>query len=106
MGYGIPDFSSAFDDISSYGDLESQNTATVYPNPFSDRIHISGLSPEINQVVVKIIDLNGQVAWKSDKAVSGGAFSIRSDLSELPGGFYLLKIETAGQSFIRKLIKL
>lgn len=73
--------------------------ASVYPNPFTDRITISGLNGSFN---ISITDISGRrIADYSNTSDN----KIISGLDRLIPGVYILKVEQDGASFTQKLIK-
>jgi hypothetical protein len=72
-------------------------TVNIYPNPTTGKVNISGL---IAGAEISIRDLHGQtVANFKDQSEQ-----VDYDLSTLPPGVYLVKIEANGQSIFRKLV--
>lgn len=73
------------------------NSFSVFPNPVNDVLHIqSNLHEEIHQIT--LYTLTGQRIKESQK-------NDQLDLSELPAGIYLVKIETAKGTVTKKVIK-
>ncbi len=58
----------------------------VFPNPATNLLNVTGLSPEVKQI--SLIDITGQTIWNSN------AISEREliDLSGIPGGIFMLRI--------------
>ena len=78
--------------------IENQNIA-LYPNPTSDKIHIA-LSE--NAIHCQIIGLMGIVLQET--SLSNSNFDL--DLSGLPSGMYLVKVQLAdGRTAFRKVVK-
>ncbi len=91
----------------SFGDL---NTATsidepldssdimVYPNPFTNAIHITDL-PESDHLNIQVMDITGRVLYQGNN-------SSDIELSNLAQGMYLLYIQNNGQTiYTTKIIK-
>jgi hypothetical protein len=80
----------------------------MYPNPAMDHVVVSVLSPQssvVSHVTFKIFDLYGrEVRTLVDEAKSTGEYSVRMDVSELPAGVYLVRLQTGGQSAVSKLV--
>jgi hypothetical protein len=71
----------------------------VYPNPSNGIFYI-----DIQQFNVKswmLSDLNGRVLKTDNNSFVTGVI----DLSELPNGIYILKVETTENQYFQKLIK-
>jgi len=107
MGYGIPDFSAALNSLTAEELSDNTKNIIIAPNPFSNEFMVRNLPATINQVDVSITDVSGKTVYAtSDIPVSAGVgFTIR-DLSFLPQGIYLLKINTGRNVFLQKLIKI
>lgn len=78
-------------------DLDSK--VTVYPNPaISNKINILS---EVEVDLLRFININGQVVLSIENPVSDGG---PITLSNLPQGFYILTIDTAEGSVVKKII--
>lgn len=68
----------------------------AYPNPFRNTIH---LESAVTLQVVEVYSMSGQ---RLRELALDGAFSVEVDLSALPAGLYVLKVETgAGTETLR-----
>lgn len=86
--------------IISYVDLEDQNSSdqiTVFPNPFSDFIQLTGINDGTSFQITNTI---GQI-------VRSGKFEDQKiyDLGELPSGTYILEVFTEEDIFVKKIVK-
>jgi subtilisin family serine protease len=96
MGYGIPDFEEAYNDLLSVTDVQQENAVSIYPNPTSGVLNIQSEKEILN---VQLISVEGKIVRKL------GAVS-QLDLNNLPNGIYILKVQfTDGKSEIRKVVK-
>jgi hypothetical protein len=68
---------------------------TIYPNPSYDYIIIKGLQHKAN---LTVYSLSGQIVWKAEAQNNQPVYF------NLASGMYLLKIDTANTSEIKKLI--
>lgn len=78
--------------------FDQLNAVAVYPNPASDIVNISSAIPldEIN-----IITINGQVLQQiKNPTFENNSYSI----SNLPKGFYFIKLSSASNSVIKKVL--
>jgi hypothetical protein len=73
--------------------------ATVYPNPFTDRIIISGISETAKATIT---DLSGRKIVELTEVTNN---QMITGLEELPAGVYILKLEEGAKVFSQKLIK-
>ena len=72
----------------------------IYPNPFTDKINIR-FADDQHSYKIKIFNLNGQGVFETTANNCNGVV-----IDEIKNkGFYLIKIESEGESFIRKIIK-
>jgi hypothetical protein len=69
----------------------------IFPNPTTGKVNISGLRAGAD---ISINDLHGQTV----DTFTAQSEQMTFDLSALPPGVYLVKIESGGQSIFRKLI--
>jgi len=97
MGYGIPNFEVAYNDMLSVSDVSQQgNLISVYPNPASGKINIQS-EKEIREV--ELISVEGKIVRKYSSAN-------QLDLNSLPNGIYMLKIQLEnGKTEVEKIIK-
>jgi len=72
---------------------------SVYPNPFSDQITISGIT---GNATISVCDLSGRQIAAYANVTSN---QVISGLSKLSSGIYFLKVEQDGSQFTQKLIK-
>ena len=64
------------------------------PNPASDFVNITFETPEAQNIVCKIIDMNGRVVLTQSFNHNGGAFAETLNVSSLASGIYILNVET------------
>lgn len=95
MGYGIPDFSEAYDKCLGVTDFD-MNSVKVYPNPTSGVFKIDSEIP-VHQL--QLISFEGKIVRRYN-SVS------QLDISDLPNGIYILKVQlTNGKTEVKKIIK-
>lgn len=85
----------------SYSDVVSLRTLghlSVYPNPTQNRVYILGLEEGPARVLLK--DIIGRVLFES--TVSEGQ---AIDMGGVPGGIYLLAVESGHQSMVFRIIR-
>ncbi len=73
---------------------------TVYPNPVKDKIYISGLTNEIEQITVQIYDINGSQLYLKKIYQDDDI-----DISDFEAGVYLLKVSRSDSSKTIRIIK-
>lgn len=95
MGYGIPDFSDAYDKCLGTEEFDL-NLVNIYPNPTVNLLKIESKIP-VSQI--QLISFEGKIIrkYKADTELQ---------LSDLPAGVYILKVQLAnGKTEVKKLIK-
>ncbi len=106
LGFGIPDFEKADQylklrniDVSDQG-----RTFVASPNPFQNYLFVQNLNPTSgHDGLLSIYNLQGVQLWQSTFKTSEPVFW--ENLSTLPPGFLILKIESEGKKEVIKLIK-
>jgi hypothetical protein len=85
--------------------LESRQVE-IYPNPAADMVMIE-FSPDVgSDTDITLHDLNGRVLFAQKRANdSGGRNRVEIPVSVLPSGMYIVRLSTAGELFVKKLIK-
>ena len=80
----------------------------VYPNPAEGEVVVSVGSRQssvVSNVTLKIYDLFGrEVKMLQDDVKSPGEYTVRIDVSDLPAGVYLVRLQAGEQSAVRKLV--
>lgn len=101
FGSGRIDALAAVNAVGDDGIIENETSAfTVYPNPTTDIVTIVGthrVRPH-ETPKIELMDINGQIM----------AINVQNnqiDISNLPSGVYLMKIESSDGIFYEKLIK-
>ncbi len=74
---------------------------SIFPNPFSGKLHIKNLSPEPEKTSITVFNSMGEIVWKGEEIL----LDKEIDLSALKKGVYYLQI--TGKDFMRtkKLLK-
>jgi sugar lactone lactonase YvrE len=76
----------------------------VFPNPGSDVITITGKSLSIGKLRIELIDSSGNIIHSHEYLSKGSQESFNEDISLLPSGIYMLKINSEKGFITRKLI--
>jgi hypothetical protein len=97
IGYGIPDFSSALQTLSL--DELSTSQIKIFPNPVENLLNIQMNLPVANNL--QIFDMLGRRVLS--QSFNNPFFSV--DVSHLPNGLYLAKIEGFGLEKTYKIVK-
>jgi membrane-associated protease RseP (regulator of RpoE activity) len=75
----------------------------VSPNPANDKITIESVSKMSGEVTINIIDLKGQLV-KTATVYNEGLLKEPIDISGLAAGQYFVKVQSASNQFIEKLV--
>lgn len=71
-------------------------------NPVNDQLYISTTQP-LGQTQVQIVDVTGRVLYTDIRPISG---SCSIDVSQLPVGTYILRLQTASGTAVKRFLKL
>jgi hypothetical protein len=85
--------------LSTGNSIEKEKETLIYPNPATDVITIEMGNTE--PATIEILDITGKVVWMR----SGGAPQTTIDISTLPNGVYLVRVRSASQMEVQKIIK-
>lgn len=92
-------------DPSSDEPAENEMIVSIFPNPASTSVQISVEIEKPSQLYIELLDRDGNMLKEiNTKSASEGIYSGQFELNELPGGVYLIKVNTGNQSFVRQLI--
>ncbi len=107
-GYGIPNFAIAgFLLKADYDEHLSDFPVVVFPNPFTQQLHLFFEAPINDQIHVQLFDITGKQIFNKDyPGIPGRTFmSLESDFSHLQKGAYIIKVKSGNISGHAKLIK-
>ncbi|MEG1762163.1 MAG: choice-of-anchor J domain-containing protein [Bacteroidales bacterium] len=77
----------------------------IYPNPVHGPIHIAFFTKEKMQVKIGLYDLSGRaLAFVPSKMYAPGRQLVRFDMQKYTKGIYLIKIENAGTTIVKKIV--
>jgi hypothetical protein len=80
----------------------------IYPNPAEDFVNldITGLSPGSSDVFdFAIYDLTGRVVRNEKIRAEGTSYSGLVNLSDIPAGFYILKVSNDSEAVSTSLVR-
>jgi hypothetical protein len=78
-------------------EIISKNLLTIFPNPTTNNLTIENLQ----KATIEILNIQGQLI----KTIETTEDKTSIDISNLPGGVYIIKLNTAEGSVVRKFIK-
>jgi hypothetical protein len=77
----------------------------VWPNPFSDKLHILIGAPDLHNVSLCVINALGQVVWESEyHSAAGSTLLVQWEPVQLPAGLYSVRIRTGRKVMVSKVI--
>lgn len=78
----------------------------LWPNPASDHYRLSLSLSEPAEIQTELVDITGRIVKGSTHDLTSGLQFLYSDISDLPGGLYILNIRSEGQVIgSRRLMK-
>lgn len=75
----------------------------VYPNPMEDHLHVSMRVEEPKVVIIQLLDLAGRKVSTWVEKLVPGYNDLDYDITNISGGYYLLKIRTQEEQIFRKI---
>jgi len=81
----------------------SDDSITVSPNPFSEKINIEFNNPAESKASIFLFDLNGNWIYHSDKKTTDESMEV--NLEDYPPGIYLIRFELGEKNYTRKVTK-
>ncbi len=78
---------------------------TIYPNPSTELVYVRFENSYQGKYQIAVIDLLGSVRLQSQVEIAGTGQEVRLELSNLPAGLYMLRLEHAQGSHVAAIIK-
>jgi serine protease AprX len=99
IGYGIPDFKKAFDDLQQQKILKNatsilgNNSIKVYPNPFKDNFTVLIRPEQTSTGIFKLFDISGKLYFTKQVSFQKGIIAVINfdKIQPLQKGMYILK---------------
>lgn len=88
---------------SAVSELPDGRQAKIYPNPFSDMVHLEFSQSLDMEVPIRLLDINGRIIFTD--FIGRGHIQKHFFLDRLSAGIYLLEFHYQGQRYIQRLIK-
>ncbi|UCG28539.1 MAG: T9SS type A sorting domain-containing protein, partial [Bacteroidales bacterium] len=76
----------------------------IYPNPAGERITIEIGKVDLGNVLVEMIDINGQICYQKELYPAANYMKDVVGLNSMPKGFYILRIRFDNNTLFRKVI--
>ncbi len=111
VGYGIPNFYRAHLYLS--GTIGENGPASdqllgIYPNPFSNYLKVMFYSHQAQTATIELVDHLGRLTFSKKVSLEANSFCnirIDEDLAVLRTGTYIMRITTASDEYVEKIIK-
>jgi hypothetical protein len=72
--------------------ITDDNSLEIYPNPANQNVHLNLKTTSDDQVILKIMNVNGQIVNEDVIALPAGRSLYTLDVSALPDGLYLITL--------------
>lgn len=86
-------------------ELSAYSGLRVYPNPARSEVNISMESTGAGEVVLTLVNAQGQPVLSEHVVPHGPAWSTTLDLAAISNGLYMLKIEGPDGQIVKKIVK-
>jgi hypothetical protein len=88
-----------------FGD-DTETDITVFPVPFNNEISIFIAASEARKGNIEVVNVMGSVCYKSSYTIKAGGDKVSlTELSNLPAGVYMVRIQMNNEWVVRKVIK-
>jgi len=76
----------------------------VFPNPAGDYINVSLSNEQTNEGTLGLFNMNGQVLMQQAISIDRSTQIIPFNVQDIPGGFYIVKVQTNEGIAVKKVI--
>jgi len=84
--------------------IHEYGLTAVYPNPFNDKLSISFNLPALQEIQLKVVDLQGREVAVVDRGrYAAGLHNVSWDAGSCASGLYYIRLEASDQVTIRKV---
>lgn len=99
---GIPSYSLA----NSTGEAPiDAGSLQLFPNPVSDAVTVSFVTASSEMYNISVLTLDGRLVSKLSAGGQTGHQQHQIDMSRLPAGMYLVRLQTAQQVLVQRVVK-
>jgi hypothetical protein len=78
---------------------------TLYPNPGTGQVTVVAGLPASGTINLSVADLRGRIIYQQETEVFDNSWKTQLDLRGLSPGVYMLRLESNGQSLVRRYVK-
>lgn len=89
----------------SLEELREIATGTLFPNPFSDQIHLAIELSEPTPIHWTVVSIDGRMISFGETSTLSGTWNKSIDLSAVPAGLYSLEVRTQSGRWTEKILK-
>jgi hypothetical protein len=86
-------------------EVEVEASFDLFPNPTNGRLFLVTEGVEAQSVEVKIFDMKGSEVWKKQFELIDGSQKLGVDLTALPSGMYILRLNSANLTYTNRFVK-
>ncbi len=105
LGYGIPNFSLAVQEIVSSALIKDDPIKSVFPTKFSNHINIIFHNSDTETISTKLINVHGEIiVERSFSTISNNNNLLSIDQLDVAQGMYTLVIQSRKQMLYRKVV--
>jgi subtilisin family serine protease len=105
LGYGIPNFSLAVQEIVSSALIKDDPIKSVFPTKFSNHINIIFHNSDTETISTKLINVHGEIiVERSFSTISNNNNLLSLDQLDVAQGMYTLVIQSHKQTLYRKVV--
>jgi hypothetical protein len=91
-------------DPTAVSDPSFNQNITLFPNPADEVINISFSANRTSEFTFEVISGDGRVLSKSNDSFSKGLHNVSLNVSDIPTGFYFIKVSSANEVVTEKII--
>jgi hypothetical protein len=99
------DFSNIVEDIPASIDEALSSSITIFPNPATSYVTVSGLGSIVNDKTVTILVTNVSGSTLLVKDVESNISNLTLDVSSYKSGIYFIAIQTSNGSVVKRFVK-
>lgn len=106
LGYGIPNYFRAYDDLFARSLVVVDDFLRVYPNPADEQVTVAFFSAVEQEATLRVTDLRGSIVHEDEILALSGRNLYDLQWNNLPPGAYIIQLTTALSTFEKKVIRI
>ncbi|RQH05955.1 T9SS type A sorting domain-containing protein, partial [Okeania hirsuta] len=92
--------------VTAVNELDQIAELTIYPNPSEGDFHVSWTASQAGEVVMEVLNYQGQLFLQRDLDLSLGSQELQLRLPNMSSGIYLLRFRNKKGTLTRKILLL